>query len=64
MGFQTNKTKNPVLSDTETRHKLKELHKSYVVVPTDKAANNVSIIYKKYYQYRDFMNVLQNSHNY
>ena len=39
----------PLLTDYDVVAKLKELHKSFVVVPTDKAANNVSIICKKYY---------------
>ena len=37
------------MTDDDVVAKLKELHKSFVVVPTDKAANNVSIICKKYY---------------
>ena len=41
--------KKPLLTDDNVVAKLKELHKSFVVVPTDKAANNVSIICKKYY---------------
>ena len=28
---------------------LNELHEKYVLVPTDKAANNIAIICKKYY---------------
>ena len=41
--------KKPLLKDENVVAKLKELYKSFVVVPTDKAANNVSIICKKYY---------------
>ena len=41
--------KKPLLTDDNVVAKLKELHKSFVVVRTDKAANNVSIICKKYY---------------
>ena len=41
--------KKPLLKDDNVVAKLKELHKSFAVVPTDKAANNASIICKKYY---------------
>ena len=37
------------LSNEAILSELKDLHASYVLVPTDKAANNISIICKKYY---------------
>ena len=40
---------NPVLKQTEVIEYLKELHKKFVLVPIDKASNNVAIICKKYY---------------
>ena len=40
---------NSVLSDSNVKLELQELHKNYVLVPTDKAANNVTIICKLYY---------------
>jgi len=40
---------NPILKQTEVLEYLAELHKKYVLVPIDKAANNVAIICKKYY---------------
>ena len=39
----------PILNNTEVKEYLAELHSKYVIVPIDKAANNVSIICKKYY---------------
>ena len=42
------KTK-PVLDDTIVKAYLEEFHKKYVVVPIDKASNNVAIICKKFY---------------
>ncbi len=40
---------NPVLKDPEVIEYLKLLHEKYVLVPIDKAANNVAIICKRYY---------------
>ena len=40
---------NPVLKDPEFIEYLKSLHDRYVLVPIDKAANNVAIICKRYY---------------
>ena len=39
----------PVLKDPEVRAYLDDLHKKFVVVPIDKAANNVAIICKRFY---------------
>ena len=38
-----------VLEDPIVKRYLEDLHKIYVLVPADKAANNVIIICKKYY---------------
>ena len=40
---------NPVLKQPEVQQYLQELHEKYVLVPIDKAANNVAIICKKHY---------------
>ena len=40
---------NPVLKQPDVVKYLEELHQKYVLVPIDKAANNVAIICKKYY---------------
>ena len=40
---------NPVLKQPEIIQCLEELHKKFVLVPIDKAANNVAIICKKHY---------------
>jgi len=42
------KTK-PILKEPNVIEYLKELHRKYVLVPIDKASNNVAIICKKYY---------------
>ena len=39
----------PVLQDPDVRAYLDELHQKFVVVPIDKAANNVAIICKRFY---------------
>ena len=39
----------PVLDDEEVKAYLAEFHKKYVVVPIDKAANNIAIICKRFY---------------
>ena len=41
--------KRQVLKDTRCRTALRELHSEYVLVPADKASNNVIIVCKKYY---------------
>ena len=40
---------NPVLKQTEVIEYLENLHSKFVLVPIDKAANNVSIICKRFY---------------
>ena len=40
---------NPVLKDPEVVAYLENLHKHYVLVPIDKAANNIAIVCKRYY---------------
>ena len=39
----------PVLKDEEVLKSLSDLHSKFVVVPIDKASNNVAIICKRYY---------------
>ena len=41
--------KRQVLKDTRCRTALQELHNEYVLVPADKASNNIIIVCKKYY---------------
>ena len=40
---------NPILENNEVKEYLKSLHSKFVLVPTDKASNNVSIVCKKFY---------------
>lgn len=40
---------NSVLSNKDVMDELEKLQKKYVLVPTDKAANNVTIVCKKFY---------------
>ena len=40
---------NPILRNREVLHDLTELHDKYVIVPIDKAANNVAFICKTFY---------------
>ena len=40
---------NVTLSDDMVKNELKLLHDKFVLVPTDKAANNITIVCKKYY---------------
>ena len=40
---------NPILKQPDVITYLEKLHKKYVLVPIDKAANNVAIICKKHY---------------
>ena len=40
---------NPVLKQPEIINCLNELHKKFVLVPIDKAANNIAVICKKHY---------------
>ena len=42
----------PVLDQDEVKDYLKILHERYVVVPIDKAANNIAIICKRFYVFR------------
>ena len=39
----------PVLKDLEVKRYLEELHEKFVLVPIDKAANNIAVICKKHY---------------
>ena len=41
--------KKPVLLDKDILEELKKLQETFIIVPTDKAANNVSIVCRKYY---------------
>ena len=41
--------KRQVLKDNRCRTALQELHNEYVLVPADKASNNIIIVCKKYY---------------
>ena len=41
--------KKPVLLDKDILVELKKLQETFIIVPTDKAANNVSIVCRKYY---------------
>ena len=41
--------KKPSLMDKEVKAYLKDLHDKYVLVPTDKASSNISVVCKKYY---------------
>ena len=45
---------NTTLSDENVKHELDILHDKYVLVPTDKAANNVTIIVRSF-TFRRFM---------
>jgi hypothetical protein len=40
---------NTALSDGNVHKELNNLHDKYVIVPTDKAANNVTVVCKKFY---------------
>ena len=40
---------NSVLSKPDVVSALKTLHEDYVLVPTDKASNNITIVCKKFY---------------
>ena len=40
---------NPVLLQSDVQDYLEQLHKQFVVVPIDKASNNLAIICKRYY---------------
>ena len=42
----------PILKDQNVIQYLQDLHKRYVIVPIDKAANNISIICKRFYVLR------------
>ena len=45
----TKRFKTPVLGKKIVQNYIKDLHKHFVLTPTDKATNNLSIICKKYY---------------
>jgi uncharacterized protein involved in tolerance to divalent cations len=47
--FPTNPICKKTLNDEKTKAYLKTLHDHYVLTPTDKAQNNISIICKKFY---------------
>ena len=38
-----------ILSDSEVTSYLKDLHSNFVLVPIDKASNNIAIICKRFY---------------
>ena len=38
----------PILQDEEVQNSLSELHKRFVIVPIDKASNNVALICKRF----------------
>ena len=40
---------NPVLQQSDVQEYLDQLHKQFVVVPIDKASNNLAIICKRFY---------------
>ena len=42
-------TKPKILSDPDVKDTLRRLHDDFVLVPADKAANNVIVVCKKYY---------------
>ena len=42
----------PILENEEVKRYLKEFHDRYVVVPIDKAANNIAVICKRFYVFR------------
>ena len=41
--------KQKILSDPDVKDTLRKLHDDFVLVPADKAANNVIVVCKKYY---------------
>ena len=41
--------KKPTLLDKDTLAELKKIQEKFIIVPTDKASNNVSIVCRKYY---------------
>ena len=45
----TNPRKKKILADSKHTNYLKDFHEHYVLVPADKASNNVLIVCKKYY---------------
>ena len=42
----------PILENEEVKNYLKEFHEKYVIVPIDKAANNIAVICKRFYVFR------------
>lgn len=45
----TPKKTNPILKDLEVKQTLESLQKIFVIVPIDKASNNIAIVCKKFY---------------
>ena len=45
----THRTTNPVLKDPEVKRNLEALQTDYVIVPIDKASNNIAVVCKKFY---------------
>ena len=41
--------KQKILNDPDVKDTLSKLHADFVLVPADKAANNVRFVYRKYY---------------
>ena len=41
--------KQKILNDPDVKDALRRLHNDFVLVPADKAANNVIVVWKKYY---------------
>ena len=44
----------PILDDDDVKTYLAALHKNFVIVPIDKASNNIAIVCKKFYVSRLF----------
>ena len=55
MKFQLTK---PILQNEEILDCLNDLHKTFVVVPIDKASNNVGIICKNFYDQKILLEVV------
>ena len=57
------KHKKPILEQDSVNGYLSQLHELYVITPTDKATNNISMICKKYYL-ETLINELENTPSY
>ena len=57
------KHKKPILEQDSVNGYLSQLHELYVITPTDKATNNISVICKKYYL-ETLINELENTPSY